>query len=139
MNELTAALDRVSENIAAHTDALRGDVALFARRQRTVTQIAAGAALIALVFLVLIFVLLVQLGHLQHAGRSVGRQIADCTTPGGSCYQRNQAQTGKAVGSINQVTIIVGRCAKTTSTDEAMTGCIDKALAANGLPPVTVK
>ena len=38
-------------------------------------------------------------------------RIEDCTTPGGTCYERTQTQTAQAVNDIGLVTVLAASCA----------------------------
>lgn len=41
----------------------------------------------------------------------ISKQVRDCTTPEGECYQRSREATADAVGNINQVVILAAACA----------------------------
>lgn len=57
---------------------------------------------------------------------SNGDLIVDCTTPGGGCYERSRAETGKVVLNLNQVTKAAVICADQPGviTASAMESCI---------------
>jgi hypothetical protein len=58
-------------------------------------------------------------------------RLVDCTDPAGTCYRVNNAGTGRAIASINDVTIAAGFCAKTlprSSTREQYRLCIEREL-----------
>ena len=44
----------------------------------------------------------------SHAARDL---IIDCVQPTGKCYQDGQARTAKAIGSINEVSVLAAACA----------------------------
>lgn len=63
-------------------------------------------------------------------------RIRSCTDPGGSCYQRGQAQTAKAVQNINEVMIDVGVCIKDpTVTAPQVRSCVIRAMQRAGRRP----
>jgi hypothetical protein len=71
-------------------------------------------------------------GTLKTATEGTAR-VKDCTTPEGKCYQRSQAQTATAVGSINTVTQIAVVCADQYDGRPAIEACIHTRLRAVGL------
>jgi len=73
-----------------------------ARKRFRWSMLALGVA--TLLALAGIFVLLVSAQHSRN-------QLADCIQPTGRCFQEGQARTGKAVGSINQITVLAAACA----------------------------
>jgi hypothetical protein len=53
--------------------------------------------------------------RLNHQMLALAASIKDCTDPKGKCAQRGQQQTGKAVGSINDVTVAAAWCSRQTT------------------------
>ena len=47
----------------------------------------------------------------QESSTASLRVIKDCTRPQGQCFERGQRQTGQAVATINEVSIIAAACA----------------------------
>ncbi|HEY5986683.1 MAG TPA: hypothetical protein VIV12_09935, partial [Streptosporangiaceae bacterium] len=45
-------------------------------------------------------------------------QIRDCTTPSGSCAQRNRQQTGKAIQRLIDANVWIGECNVVAKGDE---------------------
>jgi hypothetical protein len=54
-------------------------------------------------------------------GHSTRDDIADCTIPGGECYQRSQEQTGEAIGQLINEEILTRTYARLAAS------CADKA------------
>lgn len=57
------------------------------------------------------------------------RQIADCTTAGGKCYEQSQRRSAAIVGNMVESNLLIARCAKSTSTAEALDACVAAGLA----------
>lgn len=84
---------------------LRHDVgqAEVARRRATVINAVVLAVLAAFVGAMLV---------MGWQVNQTNRQVADCTTPGGRCYESGRARTDEAVSSILRVSIYMAECAR---------------------------
>jgi hypothetical protein len=53
------------------------------------------------------------------SNHSLGSDVRSCTTPGGDCYQRAQAQTAQAVATLNaaslRIMVVAVECERSTS------------------------
>lgn len=56
--------------------------------------------------------------------QKLAHRIASCTTPGGKCYDENNARTAEVVGSINQVTTWSIICGEEFDGAQAIMRCI---------------
>ena len=107
------------------------------RRSRAETFVRVGGLVGAIGVVCLIVASLVYLVNIASKIQQVqaettkrGQEIQSCTTPGGACYERSQQQTGAAVGSINQVTILAVACARQpgNDTEAEVKACVEKGL-----------
>lgn len=117
------------------SQALRGDVhgAEAARRR-------AGRVNLALlaVFAVLVAVLLavtMQNYRLAHRIGETNARMADCTTPGGRCYEESRRRTGTAIADIIRAQIFMAECSRLypgeagPTYDRKLEACVTERLA----------
>ncbi len=106
------ALRQSLTDLVAESQALRGDVRTAEASRRRANQINLGL----LGLLVLFVGLLVSLGwqgnQAIQASRETNRRIADCTNPGGSCYEEGRERTSQAINDIILVSIYMAECAR---------------------------
>lgn len=59
--------------------------------------------------------------------------IRDCTEPAGKCFKRGQKSTGKAVASINKITVYAAACADKPGNQSVtqIQSCVIRKLAAD--------
>jgi predicted PurR-regulated permease PerM len=50
--------------------------------------------------------------------------IADCTTVGGTCYEKNQQRLRTSIMQLTQANEAIAKCARSTDTDAEMDRCV---------------
>lgn len=113
--------------LANEAQSLRADVARDAQSRKK-GQVMLGAS----IFVVLVLVTV--LGVLLIQGQRTNDAIEDCTTPGGGCYQRGQAQTGRAIGQLISAQEAIAECSKSTASAAELRSCVAAKLA-SPVPP----
>jgi len=106
-------------DLIGEAQALRIDVqeSEAARRRAELAQrrfsIVLGAALALLtLFSVLLFVVVRQLYDTADRNRALNERIADCTTAGGTCYERSGERTGAAVQQLVRSQLYIIECSR---------------------------
>jgi hypothetical protein len=124
------------QSLLTESQRLRNDVQERERRQRKTNILMAGGIAIALVMLIALIILLVQSRQrgadtraLVRSGNITSEQIADCTKPGGACYERGKQQTAAALQQLLNAQIIVQNCADITDTEAQLRVCVSRRLA----------
>lgn len=119
---LTETLNNLGDAARALTDEVRADRR--ARRHRDRRMMA------LLVVLALLVVALAALGLMNRRtneqNAELVRQIKDCTTAGGACYERGQARTGSAVAQVVRAQVFIDLCGRDPGNDTAaeMQACV---------------
>jgi hypothetical protein len=118
------------QSLLTESQRLRNDVQERERRQRKTNILMAGGIAIALI------ILLVQsrqrgadTRELIRSGNDTSDQIADCTKPGGTCYERGKQQTATALQQLLNAQIVVQNCADITDTEAQLRVCVSRRLA----------
>lgn len=78
---------------------------------RTERLVLLGILLVNLVIGAVVAVGVYKLQNLAETNRANGQLIVDCTTPGGTCYDQAQQQTGAAVATLSRVVVAAVECA----------------------------
>lgn len=110
-------LRRALERVADVSRGVRGDVAeanRVRRRDNTVTLVLAAVIVLLLAGAL---TLTVQNAKIARQNREISRQVADCTTAGGRCYQEGQRRTGEAVADIARMQVLVEVCGSQPGVD----------------------
>jgi hypothetical protein len=109
-----------------------------AYRFSRVLKAVVGVAVVVLVGIVVIAVLQLRVSS---ENRRTGQLIAGCTTPGGKCYERGQAQTASAVAAIValidervRTDLAAAHACAAAHTDAAFAACMARKLPAPRLP-----
>lgn len=99
-------------DLIAESQALRKDVktAEDARRRATAVNLALMGLLT--LFVGLLLVVGYQNNQVIHKVNVTNQQLADCTTPGGKCYQQGQVRTGQAISDVIRAEIFMAQCAR---------------------------
>lgn len=109
---VSATLGEYLSKISVDAESLRIDVhnAEQARRRAT----AVSFVLMCVLGLLMLFVLFVanQNNAIADQTRQTNARMADCTTPGGTCYTEGAKRTGEAIGSILRAQIALGECTR---------------------------
>lgn len=79
--------------------------------------------------LVALLIGVARLNNVADVNRRNGELLVDCTTPGGGCYERGRAETGKAIDLLQRATVAAVECAKSQPTDALIEACVRSKLA----------
>lgn len=107
------ALLRQSLNaLIEESQALRTDVKANERARRRENHI--NMALLGLlgVFIFMVLVVAAQNNTISRSTKDTNARMADCTTPGGKCYDEGSARTGKAIGDIIRAEVYMAECSR---------------------------
>lgn len=110
------------------------------RRRQMRLVIAVGLALLLLLMLNVTVLFQNRNRSLQNSqiirnSAVTSQQIADCTTAGGECFERNQRNTVKIMRQLLSSNLYIAQCAKTTNTDSELEQCVMQRLSDAGLSP----
>lgn len=100
-----AALQKELRDVVAEARALRADVQTAEQARRRANHIN-----LAVLGLVVVFVLM--LVGVGWQATTTNRQIADCTTPGGNCYEDGRARTSGAIVALTRISVYVSQCGR---------------------------
>lgn len=131
-----AELEKSLSALAAKAEGLRTDLKAAEKSRRAATRV--NWALFALVVLFVGMLVAV-----VWQGGETNRRIADCTTPGGTCYEQGRARTANAIQDIVRVSIYMAQCARLypgeagPEYDRKLEKCVYERLAAPAPAPST--
>jgi hypothetical protein len=108
------------------------------RRGESNRVLAVGVALLVLLVLNVAVLLQnrsrsLQNGEILKNSAATSEYIADCTTPGRPCYQKNLANQGALLTRLLTSEAFVAQCAKVTNTDDELETCVNERLKAAGI------
>ena len=107
-----AELRRHLDSILDEAQRLRSDVhgAEVARKRANLIN---SVVLIVLAgFVAMLFAVVVQANRTAAQAAQTNRQVADCTTAGGTCYEEGRRRTSQAISDILKVSIYMAECAR---------------------------
>lgn len=114
-----AALQRNLDDLVTEARALRIDVSRSEATQRKRNSWFAAGLGVLTIFVGLLLVLAWQGNRLTHQNADVldsvqttNRFMADCTTPGGRCYQESRARTSEVLADVIRAQIFMAQCAR---------------------------
>lgn len=116
-------------DVVAEAEALRTDVHAAEKARRIL-------ALVNLGLLALLIALGWQNYEVSRQVSETNKRVADCTTPGGHCYEDGRARTGAAIGDIVRAEVLVAECSRLypdeagPTFDAKLQACFDARLAA---------
>lgn len=132
--------------VIAESQALRSEVKTAEAGRRRSTTI--GLALMALLVALMVMAVIVtwQNNKVVREVDETNSRVADCTTPGGSCYQQANTRTGQAIADIIRAEIYMAECARLypgaggKQYDERLEACVygrlaESEAARSGLSP----
>jgi type II secretory pathway component PulL len=131
-------------DLLTQSEALRADVhaAETARRRATFINSVMMALLVVLVGLLVVVTW--QNNRLTERVSETNARMADCTTPGGACYEDGRARTRQAISDVVRVSVFVAQCARLypgeagPEFDAKMEKCVSERLvAAQATPSVS--
>jgi hypothetical protein len=107
-----AALRSSLTDLVEESQALRGDVqrAEDARRKATVVNL--GLLVLLVLFVGLLGAVSWQNNRVIEKVEETNSIMADCTTPGGACYEQSQKRVGSAINDIVWASVYMSQCAR---------------------------
>lgn len=121
-------------------EALRSDVHAAENARKLSARYNLGMLGLVAVGLVAVLAIGYQNNKLGHQVAQANATLADCTVPGGVCYQEGQARTGKAIQDVLRAEIAVSECARLfpgesgTAYDKKIEACVYARLAQSAAP-----
>lgn len=88
------------------------------------------------VVMALLVVVAIAVGAVAWGGFSSYRlsaTVADCTTPGGQCYEAGKAQAAANRSALTRANLFIVACARPGMTEQTMTDCVKEKLAEAGI------
>lgn len=106
--------DLIAESQALRTDVNAAEVAREheAKQRKRENQINLGLIGMIAIFVVMVMVMVWQNNSISQDTRQTNKQMADCTTPGGGCYEEGRARTADAISDITKVSIYMAECSR---------------------------
>lgn len=108
-------MQQLNDSLRALIDesaALRRDVEGAARARRRENQINLVLIGALCLFVIMTLVVVWQNNSISRDVRRNSDVIADCTNPGGKCYEDGRARTGQAVAEISRTHVLIVQCAR---------------------------
>lgn len=99
-------------NLALSSATLHGDVRDMELARRKATRVNLGVLVVLVVLVAGLLVMVVQTYRTASETRKTNAAVADCTQPGGKCYEEGRTRTGGAVASINMAMVFGIECAR---------------------------
>jgi hypothetical protein len=130
---------RKFDDMLALADALRTDVKVAEAARRRANHINLGALALLTVLVALLIAVTWQNNRLAHRVDRTNAKLADCTTPGGRCYDEGRARTGQAIDDIIRSEIFMAECSRLypnesgPAYDRKLEACVVQRLAGPGL------
>ncbi len=108
----SAALRDNLATLVAESQALRTDVAQAEAARRRANQVNAVLLALVAVFTALMLIIGWQNNRLASKVNATNQTMADCTNPGGTCYEQNRRNTQSAISDILRVSIYMAECSR---------------------------
>lgn len=107
-----ATLSNSLTELLAESQALRSDVHAAESARRRVGKVILALLAVLALFVALVGVVTWQNRQLVEKVNETNSTMADCTTPGGKCYEESAKRTGNAIGDIIRANIFMAQCAR---------------------------
>ncbi len=142
-NETGSPADNLRASLSAlieESQALRGDVRSAEDARKRASHINLGLLGLLILFVGLLVAIGWQGNEAIQANRETNRRMADCTTPGGKCYEEGRQRSNAAIQDILRVSIYMSECARLypgesgPEYDKKLESCIYERLAAPAKP-----
>lgn len=123
-------------DLIEESQALRGDVHSAEQARRAASRINLLAVGVVALLVGLLCVVTVQNNRLARQVSETNRTMADCTTPGGKCYNEGRSRTDGAVGAVVRISVYVSQCGRLwpgesgPAYDRKLEQCVAERLAA---------
>lgn len=89
---------------------------------------------VVMLLLVLLVLAVGAAGAFGYQSYKLNNFIADCTTPGGKCYEASKAQNAANRSALTRANLFIVACTRTGArTDDELRTCIEKKLTAAGI------
>lgn len=130
------ALEAALQPLIDEAEGLRGDVHAAETARKLSARYNMGLLAAVAVGLVLVLAIGYQNNRLAQQVNQTNTRMADCTTPGGTCYSQGTARTGKAIGDIIRAEVYMAECARLypgeagPAYDKKLEACVYARLAA---------
>lgn len=111
-NTTVAALRQSLADLITESQALRTDVRDAERARRRASQINLAVLGLLALFVALLIAIGWQGNKVIGQVHKTNETMADCTTPGGECYERSRQRTGDAIGDIIRANLYMAECAR---------------------------
>lgn len=99
-------------NLGQDVRGLRDDVQQAEARRRRGNKLIAAGLIVVLLAVTMLSVVTVQNRQVLDSTSQTNATMADCTTPGGKCYEESRRRTGEAINNILLVSIYMAQCAR---------------------------
>lgn len=91
---------------------LRGDVHTAEAARKRANQINLAVLGLLGLFVAMLLVIGWQNNQLAQDVSRTNEQVADCTTPGGGCYEDGRARTAGAIAALTRISVFVSQCGR---------------------------
>lgn len=124
------------EDIIQESKALRGDVRQAERARRKAAAFNLAVLVVLAVALLAVGALGWQNNKLAQRQDETNRRIADCSTPGGRCYEEGRTRTSGAIAAVVRISVYVSQCGRLypgesgPEYDKKLDACVAAKLAA---------
>ncbi len=128
-------------DLISESQALRKDVHSAEAARRTASRINLLAVGVLAIFVGLLLVVTWQNNQLARRVNETNTRMADCTTPGGKCYEQGRVRTDGAVGAVVRISVFVSECGRLwpgesgPAYDRKLEQCVAERLAAAAKTP----
>jgi hypothetical protein len=122
--------------LVAESQALRSDVLAAEQARKRANRIALSLLAVLCLFTGAVLAIGWQNNQLSRRVDKTNNQMADCTTPGGVCYEDGRRRTEGAVSSVVRISLFVSQCGRLhpgesgPEYDQKMEKCVTDRLAA---------
>ncbi len=129
------------EDIIEESRGLRGDVRQAERARRKASAFNLAVLIVLAVALLAVAGLGWQNNQLAERQNETNRRMADCTTPGGRCYEESRARTSGAIATVVRISVYVSQCGRLypgesgPEYDAKLEKCVAGKLATASEPP----
>lgn len=107
-----AALGQSLSEVLAEAQALRSDVHTAEEARRKATVVNLGLLALLVLFVALLGAVSWQNNQLIEKVEQTNSTMADCTTPGGRCYEEGNRRTSGAINDIIWASVYMAQCAR---------------------------
>lgn len=141
--QIAAELGKSLADLIKESQALRGDIHSAEAARRRANTINLGLLGLLGLFLVALLVIGYQNNQLSHQVAATNATMADCTAPGGTCYEQGKARTGEAIVAVLHAEVAAVECARLwpgesgPALDRKLEACVNERLAKYSQPQPT--